>query len=911
MSFRNVVFGLSLLLVVFSLSGCGGGTSSDGPSPLKGGTGSDLVAPEVSSTTPVDGATGIATNTAINAVFSEAIDAASIVSPASNFTVLNITNPAAPVVITGLVSLSGAVATFTPNTPLAENAQFQATISSDVQDSAGNNLAADFVWGFSTGAAPDTIAPTVNSTTPAGGAGDVGVDSAVTATFSEVIAPATIESPATAFTLQNVSIPAAPVAIAGTVTFSGLVATFTPTTALPPNTPIEARISTAAKDLAGNPLAQDFVWTFTTGAAELVPPTVANTIPADGATGISQNTLVIASFDETIAAATIESPATTFTLQDVTKSPSVDIAGTVSLSGTLATFTPTADLPADTTIEARLTTGVQDLSGNALAEDYVWRFTTGSLVDTTAPTVTATDPADGLPNVSIASAITVDFDEAMDPASLTPATFTVGDLHGTVTLAGNQAVFTPTIGLAPGITYTATITTGARDLAGNALASPFTFEFTTADLAWGGTIQIGDVEIDEAWGVTTDDAGNVYVVGDTSNDLETGSGPLPGEFDFFVAKYSPDGVASLFLQDGTGVDDDAFAVAVDKKGNIYVAGNTAGNFAGIGTAPDGITDFSDGFVIKYDPAGKDVWVRQFGTGKTDVVNSMKLDASGNVYVVGLTEGDFGDPDGDPAGSDAFVLKLDNDGNQVWVRQYGTDGADDAFALDIGASGKVYVTGATGGLLSSGATRINADFYVAVFSGVDGTRIGPYLQVASTVDEFSAVDDFGTGIAVDAAGNIYVGGQTNGDILTGAVGDNDDIFIAKFIGGTGTPEVKQFGTPLFDDAFGGIVLDSQDNLYITGETDGALEGNAQLGEGDAYLAKFDAATLGAASAPVWTSTFGTVKWDFSTRLTLAPGGDLFVAGITQGDLAGPGANADGASPDDGFLVKFDANGNLLP
>jgi hypothetical protein len=106
------------------------------------------------------------------------------------------------------------------------------------------------------------------------------------------------------------------------------------------------------------------------------------------------------------------------------------------------------------------------------------------LADTKPPTVSSTTPGNGATNVSVDASIQVNFSEAMDAATLSSATFSVADdggnsVSGTVTGSVSSATFAPAMSLAGLTTYTATISTGIRDAAGNAIAAPFTWSFTT------------------------------------------------------------------------------------------------------------------------------------------------------------------------------------------------------------------------------------------------------------------------------------------------------------------------------------------------------------------------------------------------------------------------------------------------
>ena len=223
----------------------------------------------------------------------------------------------------------------------------------------------------------------VSSTVPLNGAVGVPIGNKLSVTFSEAMDPATINT--TTFTLKQGT-----TVIAGTVVYAGLTAVFTPASNFEPSTTYTARITAGVENLAGNSLASDYVWTFTTGAAaDTTAPTVTFTVPADGDTGVAINKKITATFSEAVDPFTITG--TTFTLmQGATAVP-----GVVTYVGLIATFTPTGGLAANTTYTATITTGAEDLAGNALANDYVWTFTTGAAPDITAPTVSLTASCDG------------------------------------------------------------------------------------------------------------------------------------------------------------------------------------------------------------------------------------------------------------------------------------------------------------------------------------------------------------------------------------------------------------------------------------------------------------------------------------------------------------------------------------
>jgi hypothetical protein len=142
---------------------------------------------------------------------------------------------------------------------------YSATVSTNVKDAAGNSLAAAYSWSFTTIAMADLTPPAVLSVIPVNGATSVAVNGKVSVTFSEAMNASTLTS--SSFKLMNGT-----TSVSGTVTYSGSTATFTPSSALTGSTVYTASITTAAKDLAGNALASNFVWTFTT-VAVTPPPT--------------------------------------------------------------------------------------------------------------------------------------------------------------------------------------------------------------------------------------------------------------------------------------------------------------------------------------------------------------------------------------------------------------------------------------------------------------------------------------------------------------------------------------------------------------------------------------------------------------------------------------------------------------
>ncbi len=377
---------ISTLLLAF-VAGCGGGSLD----PILGTPGVGIVppgtAPTVTTTLPVaatPAVTNVSTDSVVSATFSTAMAPATLTS--ASFTVAC---PAGtPVAAAIAYDAATRVATLTPDAPLASNTLCVATVTTAAQDSAGVPLASDFAWSFVTAVLPDTVRPTVTLTLPAADATNVPDNAAITAVFSEDMAPGTVSS--ASFTVTNTTLGAA---VNGTVSYSAgaRTATFTPSTPalLANNNLFTATLDTAVTDMAGNalagnaavlPNAGNHVWRFTTGGGgDLTAPTVTSNSPANGATGICLTKAVGATFSEPMDAGTID--ATTFVVTD----NGVAIDGSVSYDAhsRVATFVPTAATgfaPGKSLVATIVsgTDGAKDLAGNALGSNWVWGFTTGT-----------------------------------------------------------------------------------------------------------------------------------------------------------------------------------------------------------------------------------------------------------------------------------------------------------------------------------------------------------------------------------------------------------------------------------------------------------------------------------------------------------------------------------------------------
>jgi len=379
---------------------------------------------------------------------------------------------------------------------------------------------------------PDnTSSVTVTSTDPADGETGVFRNTKINATFSGAVDSASLTT--TTFTVKQGT-----TTVPGTVTYTPITAIFSPTDILAANTEYTATITTGVKDSAGKSLASGYEWKFTTGAvSDASAPTVIDTINANGAVDVPLNTKVGATFSKAMDPTTITKD--TFTLKQGTTT----VLGTVTYSGVDAIFSPASELVAGKLYTATITTGAKDLAvpGTALASDYVWSWTTGATLETNPPKVIVENPANLATGVAVNSVVRATFDKAMDPLTITTLTFTLkngaSSVSGTVTYDALSKIATlkPSVNLLPNTKYTATVTTGAKDLASQALVSglvPNPWTFTTANtvvvppaaavpLGSAGTYGIMATSAITNTGIST------HIYGDVSLEPGTSNGLLP------------------------------------------------------------------------------------------------------------------------------------------------------------------------------------------------------------------------------------------------------------------------------------------------------------------------------------------------------------------------------------------------
>lgn len=320
--------------------------------------------------------------------------------------------------------------------------------------------------------AVDATLPSVSFTTPRHNAADVNaVNASITATFNEEVDGATI-----IFTLlDGLGDP-----VAGTLDYIYNTARFTPLADLGNGATYSASISSSVSDKVGNSMPFDYNWSFAVYSSDLMSPEVSSTAPSRNGTIVAVDSAITATFSEEMTAFSIST--STFKLQDEFGNP---VEGAVSYSGVTASFKPVGFLAYSASYTASISTGAKDLASNPLSSQYQWSFTTGIEPDIIEPVVSFTDPRHNDVDIEVNSAISAAFNEFVDAMTINTDTFKLIDnssglpVAGVVTNSGTTATFTSFTSLKYSTLFTASISTGVKDLAGNPLAGIYEWDFTT------------------------------------------------------------------------------------------------------------------------------------------------------------------------------------------------------------------------------------------------------------------------------------------------------------------------------------------------------------------------------------------------------------------------------------------------
>ena len=439
-----------------------------------------------------------------------------------------------------------------------------------------------------------------------------------------------------------------------------------------------------------------------------------------------------------------------------------------------------------------------------------------------------------------------------------------------------------------------------------------TFDNNSFFTIWAGTQQTPSSTLynDVANGVGTDSAGNVYLAGYTYGSL--GSGPngtnqdSGNTADILLAKYDSNGALQWNQQLGSQFDDQVNGFTIDNTSiagtaQLVAVGYTYGTLpfapvanpnpgpAPTATQPGGTKNY---FVTKFIEGNAQPWtVTQSGTLVNCSANAVATDINGNIYVAGETYGNLPTPSGSTATytgngttSNIFVAKYDTNLHLVWTKVFGSAGNDRATGIVVDTNStdpghpNVYITGWTDGNLFR--TNLGGDDVFVAKLDNNGTLLGsgnfPPVQFGT------AQNDHASAIAIDSSGFITVVGAT------GTYQGYNDIFVVAFDPIGNVRWQRQIGTAGSGDAAAfGVTTDPLGSVYVTGYTNGGLDGKIGSGAADIFALKYDKS-----GNKLWSNLLGSAQIDVGTAAAVFvgpngtpqnPAGFLYLTGYTYGDL----------------------------
>jgi hypothetical protein len=389
------------------------------------------------------------------------------------------------------------------------------------------------------------------------------------------------------------------------------------------------------------------------------------------------------------------------------------------------------------------------------------------------------------------------------------------------------------------------------------------------------------------------------------------------------------------LLGGTGTDI-AHAIAVDGSGNAFVAGQTdspdfpttTGAYSRTFKGGSNSHGLSDAFVAKLDPSGNPLFVTYLGGSDADAAIGIAVDSAGNPYVTGYTySSNFPTTPGAfsvkiRGGSDAFVTKLKPDGTGlVYSTFLGGGGFDSGEAITVDSSGSAYVTGQT---LSSNfpitptafsSSQGKSDAFVTKFTP-DGKNVLYSTYLGGTGD------DIAYGIAVDAAGNAYVTGETSSPNfpttapagaapLRSALGGVRDAFVTKVNGNGSALIYSTYLGGSGDDVGYGIALRQGDDgmtALVTGSTNSSNfptpSGSKAAQSVDAFVVRVNASGSGL----IYSTLLGGSRDDHGFGIALDSAGAAYIVGDTASSDLPVTAGATYGGSTDAFVAKLSADGS---
>ena len=436
-------------------------------------------------------------------------------------------------------------------------------------------------------------------------------------------------------------------------------------------------------------------------------------------------------------------------------------------------------------------------------------------------------------------------------------------------IAGTDGAFSITSSTLNDATYSLTAT--ATDATGNTspLSSVLSIEVNqnliTGDFEWAKLY--GSSADEEAnGGILIDNEGNIFFTGATKGNL---NGEINnGNQDIFLLKLDSNGNEIWTKLYGSAANEIPYSISIDNENNIFITGTATGTLNGQINNGE-----KDAFVMKLNSAGGEIWTKIFGTELDDIAWGGTFDE--NVYLWGETHGNLnGEVNNYLGNEDAYLIKLDSNGNEIWTTLIGTELNEEAWDISVDSDYSVYLVGET-----QDSNVSNTDDILVSKIDQQGN-----LLWSKSFGEINK-DDYAMSIEISTGGDLYVSGITESN-LNGQIGNGGtDSFLMKLDKDGNEIWTKLYGTANSENAFD-MGLRNDGYIYLTGIADPDDKG---------FLKKIDFY-----GNEIWTKYFGNSNWDLYGNLHIEDNGSaIYISGETRGDLENNLSNGE----TDAILYKF--------
>ena len=307
--------------------------------------------------------------------------------------------------------------------------------------------------------------------------------------------------------------------------------------------------------------------------------------------------------------------------------------------------------------------------------------------------------------------------------------------------------------------------------------------------AWDWAHTVGGAGMERIWDISADAQSNIYAAGDFTDTLWVNGTAYQGFglSDSFVIKYSPNGEVLWAKSFGSSGEDTALSVGCDAAGNCYVAGYFVETFTCQNLSVESYGMW-DAYLLKLDPQGNILWLRSFGGPLNDIGYGLSVTSSGRVYVAGWFADTIQFTSScsivSAGGSDVFCCAWEADGSFAWAKRGGMEGVEYGFEVACDEAGNAYVTGVAGAGSQFGDYILSGNgMFLCKYNSLGEVQWLSSSQGAGVID--IAIQPDASAIQYGLVCGRLTGAGAIGGYSFNTPGGSDDAYWAKFDASTGT------------------------------------------------------------------------------------------------------------------------------